>query len=194
MHPTNFLFATILATGIGVAGAAAQGTEHEQHQSGAAAETTSPAAPPATDPSQGTGPGEADQGMMMCRPPGMKRPHGTGLPMMSKCMEMMKNMDMMGGGAPGGMAAAASDDPVAAAFAAINQRMHGAMAVVAGVKPDVAFAQAMIPHHQGAIDMARVILGFGEDPEIRKLAEEVIAAQKQEIAVLQQWLAKQPKQ
>jgi uncharacterized protein (DUF305 family) len=55
--------------------------------------------------------------------------------------------------------------------------------------PDVDFARAMIPHHQGAIDMAEVVLANGNDPDMRKLADEIIAAQQSEIAFLQQWLA-----
>lgn len=68
--------------------------------------------------------------------------------------------------------------------------MHGDMS--AGVKaadPDVAFAQGMIPHHQGAINMAEVELKYGKDLAMRKMAENVISAQKAEIATMQQWLA-----
>ncbi len=108
--------------------------------------------------------------------------------MMRECMGMMRSMS------DDGMAASAPDDLVAGAFAAIHTRMHRDMTVPAGAKPDAAFAQAMIAHHQGAIDMARVILGFGTDPEIHKLAQEVITAQQGEIAFLQQWLARQSPQ
>jgi uncharacterized protein (DUF305 family) len=51
----------------------------------------------------------------------------------------------------------------------------------------------MIPHHQGAVDMARIVLEYGSDPEVRKFAEDVIAAQEAEINWMQDWLAKQPK-
>jgi len=71
-------------------------------------------------------------------------------------------------------------------------RMHVAMNVPFTGDADRDFARMMIPHHQGAIDMATVELQFGKDEETRKLAERIIAAQQQEIAEMNAWLAKHP--
>jgi len=59
---------------------------------------------------------------------------------------------------------------------------------------DVAFACGMIAHHQGAIDMAQVLLEHGDDPQMRALAEEIIAAQVAEIDRMTSWLAENGKQ
>jgi len=79
-------------------------------------------------------------------------------------------------------------DPAVAAYVTASERMHQDMAIEFTGNPDVDFARAMIPHHQGAIDMARAVLQYGQEPEIRALAEAIIAAQENEIAVLRGWL------
>jgi uncharacterized protein (DUF305 family) len=54
------------------------------------------------------------------------------------------------------------------------------------------FVTMMIPHHQGAVDMAQVELKYGKDPAMRRLATDIVAAQKKEIAMMQRWLAAHP--
>lgn len=69
----------------------------------------------------------------------------------------------------------------------------GPMGTVLTGDPDKDFAQEMIVHHEMAVEMAKDALAKGKDPEIKTLAEEVIAAQTKEIEFLRAWLAKQPK-
>ena len=54
------------------------------------------------------------------------------------------------------------------------------------------FVTMMMPHHQGAIDMAKAELIYGKDPVTRRLAEEIIVDQQSEIQAMQLWLSKQP--
>ena len=56
--------------------------------------------------------------------------------------------------------------------------------------PDAAFVRGMLPHHRGAVDMARTELKYGKDPELRKLAQDIIEAQEKEIKFMQEWLDK----
>lgn len=87
----------------------------------------------------------------------------------------------------------ASGNPVIDEFRMANEKMHKDMGVALSGDADRDFALSMIPHHQGAIDMARIALKHGKDPEIRKLAEDVVSAQEGEIAQLKEWLARHPK-
>ena len=95
------------------------------------------------------------------------------------CAEDMKGMTMK---------PAAS--PADKAFAASMKTMMSGMNVKPTGKPDTDFALMMIPHHQGAVDMAKVELQYGTDPELRQLATDIVAAQDKEIAQMKAWLEK----
>ena len=70
----------------------------------------------------------------------------------------------------------------------MNQMNQDMMAAAQYKDPDVAFAAGMLPHHIGAVKMAEVELKYGKDPEMRKLAEDIINAQQAEIEQMQKWL------
>jgi uncharacterized protein (DUF305 family) len=80
--------------------------------------------------------------------------------------------------------------PSSLAYHAANMKMHSAMDIAFTGNADVDFVKGMIPHHAAAIDMAKVELAFGKDPEVKKLAEAIIKAQETEIAQMQDWLKK----
>ncbi len=72
---------------------------------------------------------------------------------------------------------------------AMDKMHHEMMAPGATGNADVDFLAAMIPHHAGAVEMARLVLLHGKDPLVRRLAEEIIAGQQAEITAMQARLA-----
>lgn len=76
--------------------------------------------------------------------------------------------------------------------AAMAQMHHDMAAVHETGDTDQDFATMMIPHHQGAVLMAQAELKSGKDPEMRALAESIIAAQNKEIAQMKAWVAAHP--
>ncbi|SDL96135.1 40-residue YVTN family beta-propeller repeat-containing protein [Paracoccus chinensis] len=117
--------------------------------------------------------------------------------MPAECMSAMQQMMQ------GGMMQDAADASKAAGTASADRNvpeftrayvdsmdaMHGPMMEgIMADDPDTAFVRGMIPHHQGAIDMARIVQQHGDDPQTRAWAEQIIAAQEREIAEMEAWL------
>jgi hypothetical protein len=76
---------------------------------------------------------------------------------------------------------------------AATARMHAAMHVTPTGDADRDFARMMVPHHQGAVDMALLELQFGKDERLRRLAQGIIVEQRQEIQLMQSILAEAPR-
>jgi uncharacterized protein (DUF305 family) len=84
----------------------------------------------------------------------------------------------------------AAASPSSKAFEAADRKMmHSMMGAMSG-DTDRDFVAGMLPHHQGAVDMAKVELQYGTDPEMRLLAESIVEAQDKEIAQMRAWQAK----
>ena len=117
----------------------------------------------------------------------------------------MKDMDQKGSGSGMGqkgsgsgqgmdmkMMPDSSDPASTAGYKAAMMKMMMDMPKFTG-DADVDFMIQMRPHHQAAIDMAKIVLANGKDADTKKLAEEVVAAQAKEIATIDAWLKKKGK-
>ncbi len=115
---------------------------------------------------------------------------------MSRHMPMMQHMaqGMHGGGMHGmhggspGAGRRGDQSPSTLAFIGVNAKMHQGMDIEFSGNADADFVRGMIPHHEGAVDMAKIVLAFGKDPEVRKLAEAIVKAQEDEITWMKGWL------
>ena len=85
-----------------------------------------------------------------------------------------------------------STDPGWSELIASMDKMHMAMgAIDRSGNSDVDFVRLMLPHHQAALDMAKTQLMYGKDPQMRRLAQEIITDQQLEIELMQRWLKQQ---
>lgn len=119
----------------------------------------------AAAPALAKAPAPAMPGMSQGAMPGMTPGMAPGMPMSANRMEMTQKMEAM------------------------DKAMMGA--AMTG-NPDQDLVAMMMPHHQGAIDMARIYLPDGKDPDIRRMAGKVITDQQREVAEFKAWQAKHP--
>ena len=103
-------------------------------------------------------------------------------------LKLILGLAGLGLAASAGALAAAPQD-FATDMAAAMEQMHHEMMVAPSGDPDRDFAAMMIPHHQGAIEMAQAQLRYGKDERLRRLAQGIIVEQRQEIEVMQAILA-----
>ena len=182
--------------------------DHQQHHPGGTAtpqieaQPQTPAAPTAPAQPQGQMPqpqmpqGQMPMGQMMQNMPEQCRAMMQNMP--QNCMGMMQQMMrsgmmqggmMPGQGMPGAPSQAASQSEATKAYTAAMDKMHDPMMqAIQNPDPDVAFVKGMIPHHQSAIDMARVVQQHGKDEQTKKWAADVIREQVREIGEMRAWL------
>jgi len=172
--------------------------DHQQHHPGADTPTAqaqpapAPVQPPATAPAQTQG--QMPMGQMMQNMPEQCRAMMQNMP--EGCRGMMQGGMMRQGGMMAGQTgqAAGTQSEASKAYMAAMDKMHGPMMQAAqDSDPDVAFVRGMIPHHQGAIEMAKVVLQYGKDEQAKKWANDVIREQQGEIDEMQAWLKKNGK-
>ena len=89
-------------------------------------------------------------------------------------------------------AALAQDMGYEKAMMDAHKKMMDQMMMKSSGDPDKDFVMMMIPHHQGAVDMAEIELKYGKDPEIKKMAQQIIDAQKKEIEAFKKWQGAHP--
>ena len=158
---------------------------------------TPPAMPgpmPGNIPGQGADMMPMMQGNMMQMMGMMQMMQGNMMQMMQMMQGgMMQGMPGGGGAQMGGatgmpMGGAGMSDATKAYMNAMRMMDGPMMQGAQAVDPDVAFVRAMIPHHQGAIDMAKAVLQYGKDERVKEWANQIIKAQEAEIAEMQDWL------
>ncbi len=179
----TLIVTAILATALaGVPAAFAQQNDHNHGSTPSPAQQSQPQAPASG----------GMMGQMMQQMPEQCRAAMQNMP--QSCAGMMqKMMSGMGHSAPTSAADGAQLPHVRENIAAMD-KMHGPM-MDAAKAPDAdqAFVRGMIPHHQGAIDMAQIVLKYGKDDQAKKWANDVIREQTREIKEMQEWLQKRSK-
>jgi uncharacterized protein (DUF305 family) len=93
---------------------------------------------------------------------------------------------MMGGGMMGSAAQGSQ------ALWQAEMGMHQAMNQPYSGDADRDFVTHMIAHHEGAVAMAQAVLQYGQDPQIKQLAQDIVSAQQKEIEMMKDWLTKHP--
>ena len=107
-------------------------------------------------------------------------------------LELILSVGVLGLSVQAGTPAQTSETPTDPNWSELitsMDKMHMAMSAVArSGNSDVDFVRLMIPHHHAAIDMAKTQLLYGKDPQMRRLAQEIITDQQLEIELMQRWL------